>query len=85
MNIFFQISKWYFSKKALPYWGILLLDSINVMVAGYAATYITMGGFTFAQSFWPLTLGLLIFTVLYVVAFRCFHTYTGIVHLKATT
>ena len=83
MNIFFQISKWYFSKKALPYWGILLLDSINVMVAGYAATYITMGGFTFAQSFWPLTLGLLIFTVLYVVAFRCFHTYTGIVRFSS--
>lgn len=84
MNILFQVSKWYFSsKKALPYWGILLLDSINVMVAGYAATYITMGGLTFAQSFWPLTLGLLIFSVLYVVAFRCFHTYTSIVRFSS--
>lgn len=84
MNILFQVSKWYFSsKKALPYWGILLLDSINVMVAGYAATYITMGGLTFAQSFWPLTLGLLIFSVLYVVAFRCFHTYASIVRFSS--
>lgn len=83
MNILSKVSTWYFSKKALPYWGILMLDCICVMVAGYLSAYLTLGGMSFAQSFWPLTLGLLLSTLLYIVAFKIFHTFTGIVRFSS--
>lgn len=78
-----KISNWYFSHKALPYWGILILDCMCVMMSGYIASYITIGGMNLTRSFLPITLGLFFSTVLYAVAFRCFHTYTSIVRFSS--
>ena len=78
-----KITNWYFSKKALPYWGVLALDCIIVMFSGYVATYLEVGGLEFAQSFWPMTNGILICMVLYVVAFRLFRTYAGIIRYSS--
>jgi hypothetical protein len=36
-----NITDWYFSKKAIPYWGILLLDSFLVLLNGYIALFLT--------------------------------------------
>lgn len=78
-----KITNWYFSKKALPYWGVLALDCIIVMFSGYVATYIEVGGLEFAQTFWPVTNGILISIVLYVLAFRLFRTYAGIIRYSS--
>ena len=34
-----RLTSWYFSKGALPYWLILLIDCVIVAIAGYAAFY----------------------------------------------
>jgi len=78
-----KITDWYFSKKALPYWGVLALDCLIVMFSGYVAKYLEVGGFEFAQSFWPMTYGILISIVLYAVSFRLFHTYAGIIRYSS--
>ncbi|WP_321424530.1 nucleoside-diphosphate sugar epimerase/dehydratase [uncultured Bacteroides sp.] len=78
-----KITNWYFSKKALPYWGVLALDCLIVMFSGYVATYLEVGGLEFAQLFWPITNGILISMVLYVVAFRLFRTYAGIIRYSS--
>ena len=78
-----KITNWYFSKKALPYWGVLALDCLIVMFSGYVATYLEVGGLEFAQLFWPMTYGILISMVLYVVAFRLFRTYAGIIRYSS--
>ena len=31
MNVLQNFARWYFSRRALPYWAILLLDSLIVM------------------------------------------------------
>ena len=31
MKFFNKLANWYFSKKALPYWGVLLFDSMVVL------------------------------------------------------
>lgn len=67
----------------MPYWCILMLDCICVMAAGYVAAYATMGVTGIARSFWPVTFGLLLSTVLYAAAFKFFHTYTGIVRFSS--
>jgi len=78
-----KITNWYFSKKALPYWGVLALDCIIVMFSGYVAKYLEVGGLEFAQSFWPMTNGIIISIVLYAVAFRLFRTYAGIIRYSS--
>ena len=78
-----RITNWYFSKKALPYWMVLALDCLIVMYSGYVAKYLEIGGLEFAQSFWPMTYGILISIVLYAVSFRLFRTYAGIIRYSS--
>ena len=33
-NPFSRLSVWYFSKKTLPYWGIILLDCLSLLFSG---------------------------------------------------
>lgn len=42
MNIVRKISNWYFSGKALPYWGLLILDCCIVAFSGYVGYYLVM-------------------------------------------
>lgn len=83
MTIFRYISDWYFTKKSLPYWCILLLDCIIVAFSGYVGHYLNLGGIGFAGAFWQITRGLLVGIVLFIIAFRLFHTYSGIVRYSS--
>lgn len=83
MNYLQKILNWYFSKGALPYWGVLLLDCLIVLFSGYVGNYLEIGGLEFAKNFWKITLGNIVSVVLFVVAFRFFHTYTGILRYSS--
>ena len=82
-KIFNKVINWYFSQKALPYWGILLLDILIVLVSCYIATIICVGGMTLVQQFVPISLGVILSSILFVISFRLFHTYTGIVRFSS--
>ena len=83
MNLFRKVVDWYFSNKALPYWCILLLDCVIVAFSTYVGHYIELGGDIFAGQFWSMTRGILLGLVLFVVSFRAFHTYSGIVRYSS--
>ena len=83
MGIIRDISNWYFSKKALPYWCILLLDCIIVVSACYASTYLFNGGDYFASNFWQITWGLVVTAAVFCVFFRLFHTYSGVIRFSS--
>ena len=83
MNLFRKVVDWYFSNKALPYWCILLLDCVIVAFSTYVGHYIELGGDIFAGHFWSITRGILLGLVLFVIAFRVFHTYSGIVRYSS--
>ena len=83
MNLFRKVVDWYFSNKALPYWCILLLDCVIVAFSTYVGHYIELGGDIFAGHFWDMTRGILLGLVLFVIAFRVFHTYSGIVRYSS--
>lgn len=76
---------WYFSRSALPYWGVLLLDSLFVMISGILAFGIRHGIGSLLDSFGPLCLTLCIFLGFYIVSFRIFHTYNGIIRYSSST
>ena len=83
MNTFHKLCNWYFSKKALPYWCILLVDCASVYLSGLIVFYIQHGGLTLAQRFWPLTLGLLLCLGVYMVSFILFHTFKGVIRYSS--
>lgn len=83
MNFLQKITNWYFSKGALPYWGVLFFDCLIVLFSGYVGNYLEIGGLEFALNFWKITLGNIVSVVLFGVAFRFFHTYTGILRYSS--
>ena len=83
MTIIRRISNWYFSKAALPYWCILVIDCTIVAASSYIGCYLSMGGDKLASLFWPLTYGLAIGMVPFIIAFRALHTYSGIVRYSS--
>ena len=78
-NPFGYIINWYFSRKALPYWCILLLDCTIVMFSGLVATYLIMGGDNLISHFRIVIMLLFSITCIFVFFFNMFHTYRGII------
>lgn len=83
MHAFHKLCNWYFSKKALPYWCILLIDCASVYLSGLIVFYIQHGGLTLAQHFWPVTFGLLLCLGVYMVPFFSFHTFKGMMRYSS--
>ena len=78
MNIFSRLSNWYFTRSALPYWCILLIDYLTIIFCGYLAYYLFNGGAQVTNHFWPILRDLCVLLIPYTIAFRVFHTYSGI-------
>lgn len=78
-----KLINWYFSKGALPYWGVLYLDCLIVLFSGYVGNYLEIGGLEFAQNFWKITLGNIVCVLSFGVAFRLFHTYIGVIRYSS--
>ena len=79
-KIFSKLLDWYFTKKAIPYWCILLLDCFLVFVNGYIALYLTrQHAFHNELMLKANTWGILINVFIYAISFKIFHTYHGIV------
>ena len=75
-----NITEWYFTKKAIPYWCILLLDSFLVLLSGYIALFLTrQSAFSHPIILRANTWGILINVLIYALSFKVFHTYHGIV------
>ena len=83
MKVFYRLSDWYFSSRALPYWCVLFIDCLTVFFSSYVGSYLEFGGDGFAQNFWQLTAGNLICVLIFGVCFRLFHTYTGILRYSS--
>lgn len=83
MRLINKLTNWYFSRGSLPYWCVLLLDCGIVMLAGYIGFYSEAGGDNFAKHFWQLTSGLAIVLIPFLVSFRVFRTYSGIIRYSS--
>lgn len=83
MNFISKLSQWYFKRASLPYWSIFLIDC-GIVFFSALAVYEQFHGLTkTAQVFWPL-LGTILFYLLFdIVAFRVFHTYSGVLRYSS--
>ena len=76
-NPFDKILNWYFTKNSLPYWCIFLIDCAIVMFACALVYWIFHDLVTLIDNAIPVFLTSLVFTLVSVVGFRIFHTYSG--------
>lgn len=83
MNFLQKLSNWYFAKGSLPYWGVLILDCLIVLFSSYIGSYLELGGLGFAINFWQITAGNMICVMMFLIAFRLFHTYAGIIRYSS--
>ena len=78
-----KLTNWYFSKSTLPYWCILTIDSVAIILAGMIATYIALGGQVVASEFWQYLVIFLCSLPLFMVGMKVFHTYSGIMRYSS--
>ena len=78
-----NISNWYFSKRALPFWVILLLDCLIVLGADFFVYALNNGALQTLQDFGLLAGTFSFYLVFYVAGFRLFHTYSGIIRYSS--
>lgn len=78
-----KITDWYFSRRAFPYWSILLMDCMFIIMAGILAFAINHGPDETGRLIFPLLGSLAVYLVLFVIGFRIFRTYSGVVRFSS--
>ena len=80
MNIF----SWYFSKRALPYWAIFIIDCLIVLFS-FVTVQVVLGGIARFIIGSPtqqlLTYGICL--LCYILGFHIFHTYSGVIRYSS--
>ena len=76
-HLFDKLLNWYFTKNALPYWSILLLDSLIIVFSGMTTYWVFHYTDLLAENFFKVLNTMLFFVVLSIPGFRIFHTYSG--------
>ncbi len=83
MNPIDKLLNWYFKRSALPYWCMLILDSVIVFLSGVLIYYLFHRGYQTMINFVALSHTLIIYLVITLVCFRLFSTYAGIVRYSS--
>ena len=78
-----KLTNWYFSKRALPYWGILFLDSIIVVIAVALVAILTEGTVNSILQWQRVGTVMLWVLASYLIGFRLNHTYAGLIRYSA--
>ena len=73
------MARWYFSRRALPHWAILLLDSLIVVGAVVLVVVLTEGVVNTILQRKSLAMASMVYLLCYLVGFRALHTYSGII------
>ena len=83
LNPLSRLLNWYFSKKALPYWCVFILDFLILMLAGVLTYWIFIyrRSVNFDQS--RLLQTLFMYALPSIVGARMFHTYAGIIRYSS--
>ena len=79
MNIIQNLARWYFSRRALPYWAVLILDCLIVFLSGCLAVALTEGSINAIHHWKEVSVAMLAYLACYLVGFRLLHTYSGII------
>lgn len=78
-----KISTWYFSKRSLPYWCIFLVDCGIVFLSALITCIINYGAAHTLSQFGSFATAIAFYLLFYILGFRLFHTYSGIIRYSS--
>lgn len=82
-NPLYKAISWYFCKSALPYWAILVIDCIILTVSALFAFIVNHGIINAATSRNALLCTLALLLIVFILCFRIFRTYMGIMRFSS--
>lgn len=74
-----RLLTWYTSRAALPFWLILAADCLTVFLSGLLAYVVDYSASQTLATLGPLSITMAVYMCCYVIGFRLFHTYSGII------
>lgn len=78
-----KLINWYFSKRTLPLWCIFIMDCLVVLFSDLVV-YALMNGVNYtAQHFGHVFWTSLFYLIFYIIGFRIFHTYSGVIRYSS--
>lgn len=83
MNVYNKIANWYFSKNALPYWSILILDCLICYISGILVFWLYYHGAVTLGNITILSKTILVYMCFNLIGFRVFRTYSGILRYSS--
>ena len=72
-----KVLNWYFTKNSLPYWCILFIDCAIIVFSGFIVYSLFRSIDILLLNAVRLLNTMLIFTIVSIIGFRIFHTYSG--------
>ena len=78
-----KVSTWYFSKRMLPYWVILLVDAAIVFVSAVFVYWVTHRTIMTYEHRGPLVCTALLYAILSWVGAKIFRTYSGVLRYSS--
>ena len=76
-SFFYKFAKWYFTKNALPYWIILLIDCTIVYLSTLLSCFVMHRPGYLTEYFVEISSLSGVSLIFFILAFRIFHTYSG--------
>ena len=83
IRLYRKIKYWYFSKEALPYWTILLMDLCIAYLSGFFVFWLYNSGAATLGNIILLSRTLGIYLIFDLIGFKIFHTYEGIIRYSS--
>lgn len=83
MNIIKSIINWYFCKESLPYWCLLLIDSILIFISGFIVYWVFNQGIELITHIHEILCTLLVYILISLIGAKLFRTYSGIVRYSS--
>lgn len=78
-----KILNWYFTKNALPYWCILMLDLLICYLSGIFVFWLYYHGAVTLGNIVILTKTIFVYMIFNLLGFKIFHTYSGIIRYSS--
>ena len=78
-----QLLQWYFSRDALPYWCVLIVDMLTLLFGGLFTYWIFVSASDIGVDYPKLFRTLCMYVLPLLVGARMFHTYSGIIRFSS--
>lgn len=83
LRLFSKLASWYFTRRALPYWMVLLIDCLICYFSGIFVFWLYYRGAVTLGNILILSKTILMYMVFNLIGFRIFHTYSGIIRYSS--